>query len=335
MKASFFPMIRFDRLLTLNLFGPLMKRIKVSNKPRIPILMYHSLSDDTENGIHPYYRINTSPKIFAEQMKFLHDNNYKVISLSEAMHNIESQTVNRESQGVSGKTHTTATHNNLLTHSLIKSTNPSNTTNSINLSNPVVLTFDDGYHDFLEKAFPILEKYEFTATIFLPTGFISDGGLSFKGKRCLHWREVRELAASGVQFGSHTISHPNLRDLHLDQVEREIWESKEILENRIGTRVDSFSYPYAFPEEDPRFKRRIRTSLAKAGYTIGVTTIIGTATQGNDRLFLKRIPVNSVDDPAFFRAKLDGGYDWIRGLQYGLKILKWSLAVFNLKQIRP
>ena len=74
---------RLDRSLTLYVFGPL-SRFRRPRGLRIPILMYHSISDEPETG-HPYYWINTSPARFTEHMKFLHDNNYEVISLSKAI----------------------------------------------------------------------------------------------------------------------------------------------------------------------------------------------------------------------------------------------------------
>jgi len=186
----------------------------------------------------------------------------------------------------------------------------------------VVITFDDGYQDFEIEAFPILEEFKFSATVFLPAGFISKERSNFKNKRCLSWDQVRELAKLGVHFGSHTMTHPNLRDLQWEQVEREIISSKEIIEENLGKRVESFSYPYGFPDEDRGLKNKLRGLLIHSGYTSAVTTIIGTTTTGDDLFFMKRIPISSQDDSAFFRAKLEGRYDWVRGIQYGFKWLK-------------
>ena len=287
--------MRVDRILALSFFHPLRKIISRSIGIRIPILMYHSISDETESG-HPYFRINTSPKRFAEQMRLMKENSYKVVSLTDAAD------ILRKASTVPDRLADHGSHRRY-----------------------AVVTFDDGFADFRTMAFPILADHGFSATVFLPTGFISDTGSTLKGKMCLRWDEVGELAKSGVRFGSHTVSHPKLRDIPWDQVEKELRESKNILEDRLGTEAESFSYPYAFPEEDRRFRTRLRASLGELGYSNGVTTSIGTAAGGDDRLFLKRIPVNSEDDPALFLAKLEGGYDWIHGLQYGFKVLKRSL----------
>lgn len=198
---------------------------------------------------------------------------------------------------------------------------PDNSTDSVPQKYAVV-TFDDGFADFQARAFPILTEYGFSVTVFLPTGYISDEMSLLKGKKCLRWCDVCELAESGVQFGSHTVTHPKLRGIPWDQVEKELGESKNILEDKLGTEVESFSYPYAFPEEDRRFQARLRDSLGELGYSNGVTTRVGTTVVGDDQLFLKRIPVNSGDDPPFFLAKLNRGYDWMHRIQYVNKFLK-------------
>jgi peptidoglycan/xylan/chitin deacetylase (PgdA/CDA1 family) len=282
--------MRVDRTLSLYLFHPLRKVVRRSTGIRIPILMYHSISDEPESG-HPYFWINTSPKRFAEQMRSLKENDYEVISLADGAEILKAAPIN-----------------------------PDHSADGIPRKYAVV-TFDDGFADFRTAAFPILAEYGFCATVFLPTGTISDGISAFKGKTCLRWSEVCELAGSGIRFGSHTVTHPKLKGLPWEQVEKELRESKTVLEDRLGTEVESFSYPYAFPEEDHGFKARLKASLAGLGYRNGVTTIIGTAIGGDDRLFLKRLPVNRDDDPAFFLSKLESGYDWVHDLQYGSKFI--------------
>src|SRR5690606_13785413 len=95
-------------------------------------------------------------------------------------------------------------------------------------------------------------------------------------------------------------------------VVKEIRESKNVIEGRLGERVRSFAVPYAFPEHDPTFVSFLRDTLAEAGYTSNVTTILGTAVAGDDPFFLKRLPANSSDDEPLFRAKLAGAYNWLR-----------------------
>lgn len=249
--------------------------------------MYHSISDDPETGIHPYYRTVTSPNIFAAQMKYLQDNGYRTSSLSEIIKLAEDNT------------------EALLKH--------------------VVITFDDGYRDFYTDAFPILQRFGFSATVYLPTAYIGNSPVQFKSKDCITWAEIRELNRHGILFGSHTVTHPQLRERSDSAVNEEIIESKIVIEQELGCEVESFAYPYAFPEADETFKRRLREMLTSAGYKNGVCTTIGRFEPKSDEFFLKRLPVNSCDDSMLFDAKLAGGYDWLAMPQYFSKVAKsWT-----------
>ena len=84
-------MLRLDRLLTLYAFTALRKFVSAKN-PSIPILMYHSISDEPESG-HPYFWINTSRQRFAEQMQILKESECRVISLTEAVGILETSFV--------------------------------------------------------------------------------------------------------------------------------------------------------------------------------------------------------------------------------------------------
>lgn len=275
---------RLDRLLTLYFFYPLLRIIRSNKEPRIPILMYHSISNSRQEGIHPYYETTTSPQVFAEHMKFLHENGYQVINL----HDVKEYLTNRINKD----------------------------------RKAVVITFDDGFRDFYTEAFPILQKYGFTATMFLPTQFINNERSKFKDKECLSWNEVRELHRQGLTFGSHTVTHPQLNSLKPNDIEYELRHSKETIEDKIGEPIESFSYPFAFPEVDRKLKTFLRDVLHKRSYKYGVTTRIGTTTKNDDAFFLKRIPVNSLDDMVLLKAKIEGGYDWFFRFQFIYKSLK-------------
>jgi len=190
----------------------------------------------------------------------------------------------------------------------------------------VVLTFDDGFQDFSAHAFPVLERYRFTATVFLPTGYIVNERGRFNKRDCLTWHEVRELDASGVTFGSHTVTHPQLALLGADDVEHEVRRSKETIEDQLGHPVDSFSYPFAFPEADGRFRAQLQAVLAARGYRQGVTTVVGTAGARNNAFFLPRLPISDCDDLRLFQAKLEGGYDWLHPVQYAFKLAKFEFS---------
>jgi hypothetical protein len=91
--------------------------------------------------------------------------------------------------------------------------------------------------------------------------------------------------------------------------------SRELIEHELQTPIDSFAYPYAFPQEDRVFVDRFTSEVATAGYRTAVTTVIGRAGPKANPLALKRLPVNECDDEALFGTKLAGAYDWIGGLQ--------------------
>jgi peptidoglycan/xylan/chitin deacetylase (PgdA/CDA1 family) len=273
---------RFDRLLSLNVFHPLARLMARYRSSRIPILMYHRISDETE-GRHPYYETNTSPQAFARQLQFLREQGYSTVQLDRAWNCL-----------VAGETD----------------------------KKYVMITFDDGYRDFYDAAFPILSQNGFTATVFVVTSKVNDCRSELKGKECLTWAEVRELHRHGMGIGSHTVSHPELKFLSPKEVDYEIGHSKEVIEDRLGAPVKWFSYPYAFPEEYPEFVKRLEELLEAQGYEGGVSTILGTAQSSYNRFFLPRLPVNTWDDLRFFRAKLEGGYDWLHKPQYVFKRMK-------------
>jgi peptidoglycan/xylan/chitin deacetylase (PgdA/CDA1 family) len=272
---------RADRFATLYFFHPL-RRLR-AGAAKIPILMYHGISDLDESTRHPYYRTATAPHVFEKHMRFLREHGYKSVSLTDAAGRLSKDAPGSEQE--------------------------------------VVITFDDGFRDFYTDAYPILSAHGFTATMFLPTAYIDRDARKFNGIECLTWSQVRELRGAGTHFGSHTVNHPQLKNLNPKKVEEEIRCSKQKIEEELGCAVSSFSYPYAFPETGGAFRRQLGELLEKNGYQNGVSTIIGSADRSDSRFFMKRLPVNSCDDIALFRAKLEGGYDWLHTLQYASKLM--------------
>jgi peptidoglycan/xylan/chitin deacetylase (PgdA/CDA1 family) len=283
-------MPRFDRWATLCLSFPLARLLGPREGTRVPILMYHSISDNLFGMSHPYYHINTSPEVFSEQMRWLRYAGYRAIDLREAWTGLET-----------GK----------------------------DMSKTVVITFDDGYRDFYTDGMEIMKQCGLTATIFLATDRIRETPARIEGADYLTWNEVRELHAAGISFGSHTVTHPDLRSLGPEQIEYELGRSKEIIEQRLGAPVESFAYPFAFPEEDKEFARFLSDILENQGYENGVCTILGRANGENSKFFLPRLPVNSWDDPQLLRAKLEGGYDWLHWPQLMKKSLFHNITVMQ------
>jgi peptidoglycan/xylan/chitin deacetylase (PgdA/CDA1 family) len=294
MKSS---KIRLDRWLSLAVFHPLRRAGFAGKSLRLPILMYHSLSDDPENGVMAYYKTNTAPAVFRRQMDFLAAAGYKTLDLA--------QTVKRMQSG-----------------------QPFD-------ERSVVITFDDGFRDFYQHGFPALDKHGFTATVFLPTNFIGETRRSFKNTECMTWPEVKELRKAGIGFGSHTVNHIELVKVPREQVERELRESRAEIEQQLGETVTTFAYPYGFPQENRSFARDFRDLLIQAGYDCCVTTMLGRVRPGDDPYCLKRLPANSLDDEAIFQAKLEGGYDWLTAPQKLAKGLKFWKYIFGRASRQP
>ena len=166
----------------------------------------------------------------------------------------------------------------------------------------IVLTLDDGYKDNYIYAFPVLKKYNFPATIFI---IVSEVGRPGR----LSWEEIKEMQGSGlIIFGSHTINHPLLNFIKADQeLIKEISDSKKILEEGLGRRVNSFCYPMG------RFSDKVRQAVIAAGYKIAVATNPGKKYPSNDIFVLKRLRISENAGNLFvFWIETSGYYNFIR-----------------------
>lgn len=106
------------------------------------------------------------------------------------------------------------------------------------IEKPVLLTFDDGYADNYTELFPLLQKYNAKATIFVVTGAL-DVNPNF-----MTWEQAREMADSGlVSIQSHTVSHRELDTLTLQEQKRELIQSKLDILRHIGREPDVLCYP--------------------------------------------------------------------------------------------
>ena len=264
------------------------------NEPRIAILMYHSISKPNDTFSHPYYEVCTSPETFEMHMKFLYENNYHVISLNQALN-------------------------------LLNCSNELHKKKSYKPIKPyVVLTFDDGFRNFYTQAVPVLQKYGFSASVFVPTAYIGDKGerKKFNGEKCLTWYEIQKLTRQGFSFGSHTVTHPKLIELTRREIEYELRHSREVLKKKIGHFTDTFCFPYAFPQQNRVFLNTLSSIMQKCGYQVGLTTQIGTVSCKKVSLFLPRIPINDYDDISFLKSKLNGAYNWVQKCQLLYKKIK-------------
>lgn len=123
----------------------------------------------------------------------------------------------------------------------------------------VLLTFDDGFSTDYEIIFPLLKAKKCSALFFLVTDFIGKDGM-------LSLDEIRSIRRAGFSIGSHSVSHPRLTSIPLDQAKREIQDSKKLLEDCVKEEVKFFSYPYGDLNED------IISFVKEAGYKAAFLT---------------------------------------------------------------
>jgi peptidoglycan/xylan/chitin deacetylase (PgdA/CDA1 family) len=118
----------------------------------------------------------------------------------------------------------------------------------------------------------------------------------------LTWAEARQAAPHGVRFGSHTLSHPDLTALASAEVERELVESRRLIEDQTGQPAATFSYP--FGRQTPRLREQVR----EAGYRLACAGPVGyVGAAGGDRFCLNRITVLATDTLEEFARKVRGG----------------------------
>lgn len=146
---------------------------------------------------------------------------------------------------------------------------------------PLIITFDDGYLDNYTNVFPILQKYAMKASFYIITGMV---GLDDRLTR----PQIREMAAAGMDFGSHTVTHRFLAELTPQEAKIELTQSKENLEQILGKPVNFIAYPGGSYNSD------ILKTAQEVGYIGGLTTHYGVE-KFNHPFEIKRIPIFHYD----------------------------------------
>lgn len=193
----------------------------------VPILLYHYIGNNPNPKDTARNTLSVSPDKFDAQMGYLSKNGYTPISL-DTLYGI----FNKQTQAP-GK--------------------------------PIVLTFDDGYMDFYYNAFPILNKYNFHAVSFIPTGLMGSGYY-------MNWDQIKQIQSSGlVTFEDHTVTHVSLTTLSFDRAYKEILDSKNNLESQTGYPVNFIAYPNGASNNN------VYAAAQKAGIVGGLGTWRGKA----------------------------------------------------------
>ncbi|MGD0035692.1 MAG: polysaccharide deacetylase family protein [Bacteroidota bacterium] len=191
---------------------------------------------------------------------------------------------------------------------------------------PIILTFDDGYEDNYYYLFPLLKKYQMKAVIYI----IGDRQLrnnawdiqeGLQEAKLLTPNQIMEMLKSGLlEFGAHSMSHPDLTKLSPNEIHKEIGGSKNALETFLSKPVVSFAYPYGSVSEE------IKSITAQEGFTFGIAVESGPIHFRNDLMEIHRIYIPSWTSIFNYRIKTCGFY-----LRY--QRLSWIIKR-NLGRIR-
>jgi peptidoglycan/xylan/chitin deacetylase (PgdA/CDA1 family) len=139
----------------------------------------------------------------------------------------------------------------------------------------IVITFDDGYKNVFTNAYPIMKEFDLTGTVFVITDFVGKD-------RYMNWDELRELYNAGWQIQSHSLTHPNLTNISLEEAWNQIYNSKIDIEKNISQIVTFLSYPAG------KYNEEIIELIKKANYNGAVSTERGIENTQENIYHLKR-----------------------------------------------
>ena len=168
----------------------------------------------------------------------------------------------------------------------------------------VALTFDDGFADFREHAWPLLQEHGFPATLFAISALIGQQATWMSGPEfpdpapLLDGPALRALQQEGLHIGSHGMSHQRLTRLTQQQARAEVFDSKAALEDLLGVAVPDFCYPYG------DYNRQVRDLVQEAGYRSGLTCVRAAANYARNPFELPRKAISYGDSLAGYAWKL-------------------------------
>ena len=240
-------------------------------KYEIPVIMYHRVINKSENeGIYGTYIYED---IFRKHLQYLKDKNYTVITFKDL------DKIGWRNRFEKGKKY-------------------------------IILTFDDGYKDNYDLAFPILKEFDFKATIFLMgKSAYNEWDVKAGGERkfsLMSVEMIKEMQDYGIEFGAHTFNHPKLNTLSNEEIEHQIVDVKKPLEEKIGKEIITFAYPYGILND------YAKEMAKKAGYTFALATDSGSVCLSDDLYQIRRIAIFPNTNLFSFKRKVAGNYNFIK-----------------------
>ncbi|MGH9863732.1 MAG: polysaccharide deacetylase family protein, partial [Candidatus Acidiferrales bacterium] len=195
---------------------------------------------------------------------------------------------------------------------------------------PVMLTFDDAYGDLVEYAFPVLERHQFGAAVFVVTAQVGkdnawDRAQGWGALPIMTREQIQEWATRGIEFGSHSRMHPDLTTLPAQQLQEEIAESAKELAEILGSPAVSFAYPYG--EYDEKALAATRSS-----FQLAFTCEEGLNNLCGDLYRLRRTMVLPGESRAALAWRVRWGYNPLARLRERLRLrtrLRQGLAMIR------
>ena len=166
----------------------------------------------------------------------------------------------------------------------------------------VVITFDDGFLDFSEHAFPVLRSRNYTATVFIPSGRIggTDAWETSQAPRPLmSWSQARDLKKENIDFGGHSVMHADLTRLSSEELTHEVRHCREKIEDELGSTPTGFAPPYG------RAEQRERDEIRK-WFQLSFGTVLQRAARNCDPYNVPRIDMHYFRDLNRWRDYLKG-----------------------------
>ena len=163
----------------------------------------------------------------------------------------------------------------------------------------MAMTFDDGFASARPACEAVLAR-RWTATVFVCPRWIDEDR-----PELLSWRDLREMAESGIEIGAHGLAHERLCGRDVERLTRSLDEARERIEQHVGCRVTGLAYPEGLASE------AARRAAAMAGYRYACSTLPGRNGVRRDAFWLRRNEVHGTDDRRVLMARISGADDWI------------------------